>query len=92
MDRRFEGDVVMVTGASGLIGSACVAAFLEAGARVVAVGGKHGLDEGARNAGISMDAFDTTDLLFVQADLSSDPGSSASLAQQKSGSITSPCS
>jgi NAD(P)-dependent dehydrogenase (short-subunit alcohol dehydrogenase family) len=69
---RFRDDVVMVTGASGLIGSACVAAYLDEGARVVAVGNANRLEDGARNAGVPDAAFATENLLFLQADLKLD--------------------
>jgi NAD(P)-dependent dehydrogenase (short-subunit alcohol dehydrogenase family) len=69
---RFIDDVVMVTGASGLIGSACVAAFLELDARVVAVGGRNQILDGARNAGIPPSAFASEKLMYLQADLGID--------------------
>ena len=62
----------MVTGASGMIGSACVAAFLAEGARVVALGHKHRLADGAAIAGIAASDLESDDLLFLKKDLGSD--------------------
>lgn len=72
MGDRFRSDAVMVTGASGLVGSACVAAFLDEGAQVVALGHKHRLSEGASLSGVEPAVFDSEKLLFLQTDLKSD--------------------
>lgn len=66
---RFQDDVVMVTGASGLIGSACVAAFLEEGARVVAVDLEDTVAQGGRYSQIPAATFDSERLLFLKTDL-----------------------
>jgi 3-oxoacyl-[acyl-carrier protein] reductase len=72
MGERFAGDVVMVTGASGLVGSACVAAFLDEGARVAALAHHHGLADGARYSGIPAETFDSERLLTFGGDLELD--------------------
>src|SRR3990170_2493533 len=72
MGNRFSNDVVMVTGASGLVGSACVAAFLDEGARVVALGHKHQRKGGGSLSGVAPAVFDSDRLLFRQTDLKSD--------------------
>ena len=80
MGDRFRDDVVMVTGASGLVGSACVAAFLAEGARIVAIGHQHGLNEGARYSGIPTEQFQSERLLFLQRNLKEDAEIDAAFA------------
>jgi NAD(P)-dependent dehydrogenase (short-subunit alcohol dehydrogenase family) len=70
---RFRDDVVMVTGASGLVGAACTDSFLQEGARVVALGNRHQLSDGASYSGISTERFQSDRLLFLKKDLSADP-------------------
>jgi NAD(P)-dependent dehydrogenase (short-subunit alcohol dehydrogenase family) len=72
MADRFRNDVVMVTGASGLVGSACVAAFLAEGARVVAVGHRHRLEDGARYSHVSPDQLESDRVLYLQRNLKLD--------------------
>ncbi len=72
MEERFAEDVVMVTGASGLVGSACVAAFLAEGARVAALAHQHRLADGARYSGIPPERFESDRLLFLEGDLKHD--------------------
>jgi NAD(P)-dependent dehydrogenase (short-subunit alcohol dehydrogenase family) len=79
--RRFADRVAMVTGASGMIGSACVAAFLAEGARVVALGHDHGLADGARSSGVAEGRLGSPDLLFRRCDLASDDDIEAAFAE-----------
>lgn len=70
MTDRFPDHVVMVTGASGLIGSAIVARFLEEGANVVAVDRENQIAKGGAYSGIPAETFESDRLLFVERDLS----------------------
>jgi NAD(P)-dependent dehydrogenase (short-subunit alcohol dehydrogenase family) len=81
MGDRFRNDVVMVTGASGLVGSACVAAFLGEGARVAALGHQHRLADGARNSGVPEETFESDRLLFLEKDLKSDSDIDSAFSQ-----------
>jgi NAD(P)-dependent dehydrogenase (short-subunit alcohol dehydrogenase family) len=69
MRDRFQQDVVIVTGATGLIGSACVAAFLDEGARVVALDNGGRPADGGGLSGIPVETFDSERLLFLETDL-----------------------
>ncbi|MBF4768778.1 SDR family oxidoreductase [Nocardioides agariphilus] len=62
-------DVVLVTGASGMIGSATCAAFLAAGAKVVAVGLDESIRQGAAYSGTAVDAYETDDFHYIRANL-----------------------
>lgn len=84
MRERFHDDVVMVTGASGLIGSACVAAFLREGARVVAISNRHALADGARHSGIPDEVLDSERLLALRNDLKLESGIEAAFAETES--------
>ena len=90
MGDRFRNDVVMVTGASGLVGSACAAAFLAEGARVVAMGNQHSLKDGARYSSIPAESFESDRLLFLKKDLKLDSEieSAFSEAEKEFGSVT----
>jgi glucose 1-dehydrogenase len=90
MGDRFRNDVVMVTGASGLVGAACVDTFLQEGARVVALGNQHRLTEGAGYSGIPAERFESDRLLFLQRDLKlhSEIDSAFSAAEQEFGPVT----
>jgi glucose 1-dehydrogenase len=90
MGDRFRKDVVMVTGASGLVGSACVAAFLDEGARVVALGYQHQLTDGARNSGVPAETFESDRLLFLEKDLKLDSeiDSAFSTTEEEFGPVT----
>lgn len=81
MTDRFGDDVVMITGASGLVGSACVAAFLAEGARVAALTHRHRLTDGARYSGIPEETFESDRLLSLETDLKSDSDIEDSFAQ-----------
>jgi len=80
MPQRFTEDVVVVTGASGLIGSACVAGFLDEGARVVAIDLEDRLALGGALSGIPAETFDTDRLLFVRTDLAEEKQITAAFA------------
>jgi NAD(P)-dependent dehydrogenase (short-subunit alcohol dehydrogenase family) len=72
MGDRFGNDVVMVTGGGGLIGSACVATFLQQGARVVSVDNQHKPADGGRYSEIAPETFESDRLLALDADLGID--------------------
>ena len=90
MGSRFKDDVVMVTGASGTVGSACVAAFIAEGARVVALGREHSLSDGAANAGVTEAELRSERLLFLQKDLKADADieSAFAAAEDRFGPVT----
>jgi glucose 1-dehydrogenase len=80
MSARFTDDVVVVTGASGLIGSACVAGFLGEGARVIAIDLEDRLVSGGALSGIPSETFDTDRMLFVGTDLAEEAQIAAAFA------------
>ena len=90
MRDRFQNDVVMVTGASGLVGSACVAAFLDEGARVAALGNERRLTDGGSYSQIPAETFDSDRLLFLKTDLKveSEIESAFSATEEHFGPVT----
>jgi glucose 1-dehydrogenase len=90
MNDRFADDVVMVTGASGLVGAACVAAFLAEGGRVAALANRHRLTDGARYSGIPAETFESDRLLFLERDLKLDAhiDSAFSATEEAFGPVT----
>jgi NAD(P)-dependent dehydrogenase (short-subunit alcohol dehydrogenase family) len=90
MGKRFAEDIVLVTGASGLVGSACVAAFLSEGARVAALAHQHALADGGRYSGIPAETFDSERLLTLAGDLKLDADieSAFSATEEAFGPVT----
>jgi NAD(P)-dependent dehydrogenase (short-subunit alcohol dehydrogenase family) len=90
MRDRFQDEVVMVTGASGLIGSACVAAFLDEGARVIALDLEDTVAHGGSYSEIPAATFDSEHLLFLKTDLKveSEIDTAFSAAEERFGSVT----
>jgi glucose 1-dehydrogenase len=66
---RFDDEVVVVTGGSGLIGSACVAGFLAEGATVVSLDVAGGPADGGAYSGIDPATFETERLGTISVDL-----------------------
>ena len=66
---ELRNKVVLITGASGMIGAATAAAFLARGAKVVAVGLDDSIRQGAEYSGTSSPVFDTADFHYINADL-----------------------
>ncbi len=62
-------EVVLITGASGMIGAASSAAFLSCGSKVVGVGRDHSNRQGATYSGVSLDSFKTDKFQYISADL-----------------------
>ena len=88
--RSFRDDVVMVTGASGLIGSACVAAFLGEGARVAAVDIEDRMAAGGALSGIPPETFESEQLVFIETDLTvgSDIEQAFATTEERFGPVT----
>lgn len=81
MDDRFADDIVMVTGASGLVGAGIAAAFLDEGARVVAMGNKNPLTAGTSYAKLDPETFDNERVLWLKKDLKKDEDIESAFAE-----------
>ena len=67
--KELEDKVVLITGASGMIGAASSAAFLARGSKVVAVGLDDSLRQGVTYSGTSLDVFETDAFHYISANL-----------------------
>lgn len=62
-------EVVLITGASGMIGSATCATFLSSGSKVVGIGLDDSIRQGAAYSGTPLESFETEKFHYITADL-----------------------